>query len=110
MKVEQIMAEMKAILKASHEEMKAEMKAHQEGMMAIIKTGLEEMKSVAVHEEVPKEEATVKPVRAVKKRHRVWHLAAGCHGKPKEQTQGNGGSQKKLATIHRGMTRHAGVA
>jgi uncharacterized protein (DUF3084 family) len=29
-----------------------------------------EMESVAVHEEVPKEEAAVKPVRALKKRHR----------------------------------------
>jgi hypothetical protein len=87
--MEQIMAEMKVILKASYEEVKG----HKEGMMAIINTSLEEMKSVAVHEEVPKEEATVKPVRAPKKQHRGRHLAAGCHEKPKEHTWGNGGSQ-----------------
>jgi hypothetical protein len=86
--MEQLMAEMKAILKAVYEEMKA----HQERMMAIIKTGLEEMKTVAVDEEVVKEEATMKPVRALKKRHRGWHLVAGCHRKPKERTQGDGGS------------------
>jgi hypothetical protein len=31
----------------------------------------EEMKSVAKHEQVPKEEATAKPVRALKKQHGV---------------------------------------
>lgn len=30
------------------------------------------------HQEVPKEKATVKPVRTLKKRHRDQHLAAGC--------------------------------
>jgi hypothetical protein len=39
----------------------------------------EDMKSVAVHEEVPKEEAAVKTVRALKKQHGNWHLATGSH-------------------------------
>jgi protein subunit release factor B len=35
-----------------------------------LETNPEEMQSEAVHEEVPKEEAAVKPVRPLKKRHR----------------------------------------
>jgi hypothetical protein len=69
-----------------------------------------EMKSVAVHEEVHKEDATVKPVGALRKRHRDQNLAVGCNEKPKEWTQSNGGSRRKLAAAHRGMTHHAGVA
>jgi hypothetical protein len=65
-----------------------------------------EMKSIAVHEEVRKEEATVETFGALKKRHRDWHLAVGRHGKPKEWTQGDGESQK-VAAACRGMTHHA---
>jgi hypothetical protein len=46
----------------------------------------EEMKSVAEHEKVPKEEAAVKSFGALKKRRRGGYLAAGHHGKPKERT------------------------
>jgi hypothetical protein len=106
MKMEQIMAEMKAIMKAGYEEMKY----HQERMMVIIKTGLEEMKSVAVHEVIPKEEAAVKPVRSLKRQHRGRHLATGHRGKLKEQAQGNDGSRKKFAAARRGMTCCAEVA
>jgi hypothetical protein len=42
--------------------MKAEMEAHQEKMMAIMKSGLEDMKSVAEHQEVPKEGTTVENI------------------------------------------------
>jgi hypothetical protein len=58
-------------------------------------------------EAVPKEKAAVETVRALKKRHRDWHLATRRHGQPKKQTQGNGGSQKKLAVVYREMTRYA---
>jgi hypothetical protein len=37
----------------------------------------DEMKSVTVHEEVPKEEAAVKSFGALKKWHGDWHLAVG---------------------------------
>jgi hypothetical protein len=70
----------------------------------------EEMKSVAEHEKVSMEEAAVKPVRALKKWHRGWHLGAGCCSQLKEHTEGKGGCRKKLATAYRRMTRHAGVA
>jgi hypothetical protein len=51
-----------------------------------------EHKSVAVHEEVPKEEAAVKYFYAMKKRHRGRYLVVGRRGKPEEWTQGNCGS------------------
>jgi hypothetical protein len=65
----------------------------------------EEKESATVHKEVPKEEAAVKPVRALKKRHGDRHLAVEGRGKPKKRTQGDGGSRKKLAAARRGMTR-----
>jgi hypothetical protein len=55
------------------------------------------------HEEVPKEEATVGTFRALRKRHGDRHLAVGRCGKPKEWTQGDGGSWKTLATACRAM-------
>jgi hypothetical protein len=52
------------------------MKADQEAMTAYpknMKANPEETKSVAVHEEVPKEEAIVETVRPLKKRYGDWH-------------------------------------
>jgi hypothetical protein len=48
-----------------------------------------ETKSVAVHEEVPKEDASAKPVGGLRKLHRGRNLAAERRQKPKERTQGN---------------------
>jgi hypothetical protein len=67
----------------------------------------EEIKSVAVHEEVPKEQVAVKTVRAPKKRHGDRHIAVRRRDQPKKRTQGNGGSQKKLVSACTGMTRCA---
>jgi hypothetical protein len=53
----------------------AEMKAHQERMMATIKASLEEMKSIGEHQVVPKEEATVETIRALKDWSGDQHLA-----------------------------------
>jgi hypothetical protein len=39
----------------------------------------EDKESVVVHEEVLKEEVTVKTVRALKEQYGDWHLAVGCH-------------------------------
>jgi hypothetical protein len=69
----------------------------------------EEMKSVALHEEVPKEEAAVVTFRALGDRYEDRHLVVGPRRQPKKRTQGNDGSRKKLATGRR-MTRRAGVA
>jgi hypothetical protein len=67
----------------------------------------EELKSVAEYEEVPKEEAALKSLRALKNWHEDWHLAVGRHGQLKKRTQGDGGFRKKLSAACRGMTPHA---
>jgi hypothetical protein len=67
------------------------------------------MVSQAEHEEVPKIEAAVETFGALKERLRDQHLAVRCCGQLKKWTQGNCGSQKKLAATCRGMTGHAGV-
>jgi hypothetical protein len=46
-----------------------------------------DIESVAVYEEDPKEEVAVKPVRALKKRHRDWHLAVRRRGQPNKRTR-----------------------
>jgi hypothetical protein len=69
-----------------------------------------EMLSKVEHEKVPKEEAAVKPVGALRKRHRGRHLPAGCRGKLNIRTQGKGGCRRKLATTSRKMIRCAGLA
>jgi hypothetical protein len=85
--------------------------AWQKGMMAcqevtktfpdMMEANPEEMKSELVHEEVPKEEVMMTIVTALNKWYRDRHLAVRCHGQPKKWTQGNGGSQKKLAAYQR---------
>jgi hypothetical protein len=66
-----------------------------------------EIECVAVHEEVPEEDAAVKTFGALKKQHGDWHLAVRCCRNPNKQTQGNGGTRKKLAAACRGMTHQA---
>jgi hypothetical protein len=64
------------------------MKANQEAMKACLgkmvamdfEANPEKKKSVVVHEEVPKEEATVKTVRALKEA--VWGPASNCRVPP----------------------------
>jgi hypothetical protein len=53
-----------------------------------------EIQSIVVHEEVPKEEAAAKLVRALKKRHGDRHLAVWHCQKPKKRTQGDGVSRR----------------
>jgi exopolyphosphatase/pppGpp-phosphohydrolase len=72
-----------------------------------MKANPDELKSVEVHEEVPKEEATVETFRALKEWYEDRHLAIRCRCQTNKQTQGSGGSWKKLAATCRGMTRHA---
>jgi hypothetical protein len=58
-----------------------------------------EIEFVAVHDKIPKEEATVKIVRAPKERYGDQHLATGHRRQLKKQTQGDGGSVKKLVAV-----------
>jgi hypothetical protein len=52
------------------------------------------MQSVGKHQEVPKEDALVKPVKE-RKWHRARKLVAGRPGEPKELTRGYCGSRKE---------------
>jgi hypothetical protein len=138
--IARLLAEMKAEMKADREEltatleaklqanetktdanlgeMMASLDAHYERMMSCLgkteatdlEANAEEMQSVAVHEAVPKEDAAVKTGRALNKRHRGRHLAAGRRRQPKDRTKGKGGCRKKLAAALRGTTRRAGAA
>jgi hypothetical protein len=56
------------------------------------------------HQEVPKEEGTVKTVTALKKQSRNRQLVMGHRRKPKKWTQNNGGSWKELAAACRWIT------
>jgi hypothetical protein len=68
------------------------------------------MQSVAEHQEVPKEDAIVKPVKGRKKWHRGQKVAAGQRGEPKEPTRGDCGSLRKLAAACRKVSCRAAVA
>jgi hypothetical protein len=96
--VEQILAKMEERMTAT--QAKTDMKAGREEMM----------QSVGEHQEVPREEAAVIPVRGRKRRHRGRKQAAGRHGEPKELTRGDRGSRKKLAAACRKVSRRATVA
>jgi hypothetical protein len=74
-------------------------------------TGLEanriKSEAVAVHLEIPIEEAAVEIIGAVKPRYGDRHLVLGRCRQPKKRTQGNGGSPKKFAAARRRTTCHA---
>jgi hypothetical protein len=69
----------------------------------------EEMES-ELEQEVPKEDAVVKPVKGQKKRHRGRKLAKERRGEPKELTPGICRSWRKLAAACRKVSRHARMA
>jgi hypothetical protein len=70
----------------------------------------EDIESELEYREVPTEKAAVKSSRAMKKRHRGRHLAAGRPGEPKELTREYCGSRRKLAAACRKLFRRAAVA
>jgi hypothetical protein len=49
------------------------------------------------HQEVPNKEVAVEAIGALEDRYGDQRLAVRCHGQLKKRTQGNGGSQQKLA-------------
>jgi hypothetical protein len=117
-RTEAIQEEIMAKMDTRQEGMRASMNAWRKETMACQEvteacleskepTSLEKKECVVVHEEVPKEEATVKTVRALKERYGDGHLALGHCQHLKEQTHSNGGSSKKFAASHREMIRHA---
>jgi hypothetical protein len=105
--MEQIMAQIKFMLKVGYDEIKLKMKARQERMMAIMMAGLAEIKSVAEHQEVSKEESSVEAIGAPGDRYGDRHLVVGRRRQPKKRTQGDGGSRKKPAAVRSRVNRHA---
>jgi hypothetical protein len=125
--LERIIATFKAgfeKMKADREEWTAEEKAYREKLMAIFEANQgetkvypeqmeanpEEIGSEAEHDKFPKEQAAVKPVGGLRKRHRGRNLAAERRQKPKERTWGICGSLKLLTAVGMRTTRHAKVA
>jgi hypothetical protein len=104
-------------IEAYHEELMVAIKASNERIevteacleKAKEPTSMEMKTVVAVHEEVPKEDTAVETGKALKKRHGDRNLAVGRCGKPKEWTQGNGGSRQKLAAACRGIKMYGRV-
>jgi hypothetical protein len=68
------------------------------------------MQSMEEHQEIPKEDTVVKPVKGREKRHRDRKPAAGRRGEPNELTRGDCGSGKKLAAACKKTTHRATVA
>jgi hypothetical protein len=68
------------------------------------------MQSVEEHQETPKEEATVIPVRGMRKRRRDQNLAAGHRQKPKGRIQASCESRRRLIVAGKKMTCRAAVA
>jgi hypothetical protein len=100
-------------MKASSEDMMVKFGGHREGTKSDpeqMEPSPEMMQSIGEHQEVPREEATVIPVRGRKRQHRGRKQAAGRRGEPKELTRGDCGSQKKLAAACRKASRRATVA
>jgi hypothetical protein len=70
----------------------------------------EMMQSVEEHQEIPREDAIVKPTKGRRKRRRGRKSTAGRRGEPKELTRGNCESLRKLAVACMKVSRHAKVA
>jgi hypothetical protein len=68
------------------------------------------MQSVAEHQEIPREDAAVMPVRGLRKQRRGRKQAAGRREEPKELNRGICGSREKLAAACRKVSRRATVA
>jgi hypothetical protein len=68
------------------------------------------MQSVAEHQEVPREDAAVMPVRQLRKQRRGRKQAAGRREEPKELNRGICGSREKLAATCRKVSHRATVA
>jgi oligoribonuclease (3'-5' exoribonuclease) len=74
-----------------------EMKAMLDACLELVKAYPGELQSVAVHQEVPKDEAALEIIGALKDRPADRYLAVGCRRQTKRRTQGDGGSRQMLA-------------
>jgi hypothetical protein len=97
--------------KAGLEEMEPAVDVLQEWLDKMDNTDLEangeNSEAVAVHQEVPNEEAEVETVGALEGRNGDWRLAAMRRGRQEKRTQGDGRSRQKLAATRGRLTRRA---
>jgi chromosome segregation ATPase len=107
---EQRKADMEEILAKMEERMTATQAKTDVKLKELTEPREEMMQSAEEHQEVPREDAVVIPVRGRKRRHRGQKQAAGRHGEPKEFNRGVCGSRKKLAAACRKASRRATVA
>jgi hypothetical protein len=77
-----------------------EMKAMLDACLETLEANPEELQSVAVNQEIPKEEVAVEMIRALKDR----YLAVGRRRQMKKRTQGDGGSRQNLAATRGRVT------
>jgi hypothetical protein len=83
------------------------MKGVLEACLEKMEANPEEMKSLAKHQLVPKEEATMQTIGALEDQYGDWHPTIRHRGRLKKWTQGDGESQQKLAGAHGWLTRCA---
>jgi hypothetical protein len=98
---EEMMARLEAIIEANHERMEALMDVSLESVKACLEKTEANQTKVEIKMEACLKEMKRETFGAPKKRYRDRHLAIGRHRQPKKQTQGDGGSQKKLAAACR---------
>jgi ElaB/YqjD/DUF883 family membrane-anchored ribosome-binding protein len=109
--MEEILSEMEERMTATQGKTDGKLKELTETIEKTLAEPREEMmQSAEEHREVPREDATVIPVRGRKRWHRGRKQAAGRHGEPKELTRGDHGSRKMLAAACRKASRRAAVA
>jgi hypothetical protein len=69
-----------------------------------LESNAEEKEAVAKYHEIPNKEVAVEIIAALEDRYRDRHLATSCSRQPKKRTQGDGGSQQKLAAARERLT------
>jgi hypothetical protein len=75
--------------------------------IAMMEANREKSEAVAVHHEVPNEEAAVDTIGTREDRYGDRHLAAWRRRQPKKRTQGDGGSRQKLTAARGRLIRRA---
>jgi hypothetical protein len=76
---------------------------------AMMEVNREKSEAIAVHQEVPDEEAAVDTIGTREDRYGDRHLATGRRQQPKKWTQGDGGFRQKLGAARGRFTRRAVV-
>jgi ElaB/YqjD/DUF883 family membrane-anchored ribosome-binding protein len=109
--MEEILAKMEERMTATQAKTDGKLKELTETIeKTLMEPSQEMMQSAEENQEVPRDDAVVKPVRGWKRRHRGRKQAVGRRGEPKELNRGDCGSRKKLAAACRKASCRATVA